>query len=62
MIGERDVLIPPAMSRRLAAAARPPTEVWEAPLAGHDELRAHGAIEAAAGFLRRALPMRYQLD
>ncbi|MBY0331830.1 MAG: alpha/beta hydrolase [Acetobacteraceae bacterium] len=54
MIGGRDVLIPPAMSRRLAAAARPPVEVWEAPLAGHDELRAHGAIEAAAAFLDRA--------
>mgnify|MGYP002780339786 CR=1 FL=1 len=55
MIGGRDVLIPPAMSRRLAAAATPPAETWEAPLAGHDELRAHGAIEAAAAFLAQSI-------
>ena len=51
MLGARDTLIPPALSRRLAAAAQPPATLWEAPGGNHDDLAAHGAIEAAARFL-----------
>jgi fermentation-respiration switch protein FrsA (DUF1100 family) len=58
MVGGRDTLVPPEMGRRLAAAARAPAEVWEAPLAGHNELGAHGAIAAAAAFLALHLPSR----
>jgi fermentation-respiration switch protein FrsA (DUF1100 family) len=56
MVGGRDTLVPPGMGRRLAGAARAPVELWEAPGAGHDELGAHGAVEAAAAFLARRLP------
>jgi hypothetical protein len=58
MIGGRDTLVPPEMGRRLAAAARAPAPVWEAPLAGHNELGEHGAVEAAAAFLARHLQAR----
>jgi fermentation-respiration switch protein FrsA (DUF1100 family) len=51
--GARDTLVPPEMGRRLAAAARAPVEVWEAPDAGHDDLGAAGAVERAAAFLAR---------
>jgi fermentation-respiration switch protein FrsA (DUF1100 family) len=54
--GARDTLVPPAMGRELAAAARAPVEVWEAPLAGHNELGQAGALEEAARFLARRLP------
>lgn len=54
--GARDVLVPPAMGHELAAAARAPVVVWEAPLAGHNELGQLGAIEEAARFLARRLP------
>jgi fermentation-respiration switch protein FrsA (DUF1100 family) len=54
--GARDTLVPPAMGRRLAAAATAPVAVWEAPGAGHNEIGAAGGIEAAAGFLGRHLP------
>lgn len=50
--GGADTLVPPAMGRRLAAAARAPVEVWEAPGAGHNELGAVGGVERAAAFLR----------
>lgn len=55
MCGARDTLIPAALSRRLAAAASPPAAIWEAPEGGHENLAAHGAIEAAAAFLRRVI-------
>lgn len=54
--GARDTLVPPAMGRELAAAARAPIEVWEAPAAGHNDLGPAGAIEEAARFLARVLP------
>jgi hypothetical protein len=53
LVGGRDGLVPPAMGRALAAAATAPVELWEAPEAGHNELGAAGAVEAAAAFLRR---------
>lgn len=56
MVGARDTLIPATLGRRLAAAARPSAEVWEAPEGGHENLAAHGAIDAAAAFLARHRP------
>jgi len=56
--GARDVLVPPAMGREIAAAARAPVRVWEAPLAGHNELGQAGAFEEAARFLSQHLPGR----
>lgn len=53
--GARDMLVPPAMGREIAAAARAPVELWEAPGAGHNDLGAAGAIEEAARFLARRL-------
>jgi fermentation-respiration switch protein FrsA (DUF1100 family) len=56
--GGADTLVPPAMGRTLAAAARAPVEVWEVPGAGHNELGGAGAVERATRFLRglRILP------
>jgi fermentation-respiration switch protein FrsA (DUF1100 family) len=54
--GARDTLVPPAMGREIAAAARAPIELWEAPGAGHNELGAAGAVEEAARFLARRIP------
>jgi fermentation-respiration switch protein FrsA (DUF1100 family) len=56
--GARDTLVPPAMGREIAAAARAPVRVWEAPLAGHNELGRAGAFEEAARFLVHHLPGR----
>lgn len=56
--GARDTLVPPAMGRELAAAARAPVELWEAPGAGHNDLSAAGAIEEAVRFLARRLAIR----
>ncbi len=53
--GARDTLVPPAMGRELAAAARAPVEPREAPGAGHNDLGAAGAIDEAARFLARRL-------
>lgn len=58
LIGGADTLIPPAMSRELAARATAPVEIWEAPGAGHNELGEAGGVVAAAEFLRRQLPPR----
>jgi len=55
MAGGRDTLIPPDVSRELFAAARKPKEFWLAPEAGHNDLGAAGAIEAAVAFVRRHL-------
>lgn len=49
--GSADTLVPPEMGRRLAAAARAPVELWEAPGAGHNELGAAGGVDRAARFL-----------
>ena len=54
--GGEDALVPPAMSRAVAAAASPPALSWEAPDAGHLDLTAAGAPAVAAAFLRRVLP------
>jgi hypothetical protein len=54
--GGRDTLVPPALGRELAAAARAPVELWEAPGAGHNDLGPAGAVEEAARFLARRLP------
>lgn len=58
MTGGADRLVPPEMGDTLAAAARAPVERWNAPGAGHNDLREAGAIEAAAAFLDRRLPRR----
>lgn len=54
--GARDTLVPPEMGRRLAAAARAPVELWEAPEAGHNEVGRAGGVTEAARFLERRLP------
>jgi fermentation-respiration switch protein FrsA (DUF1100 family) len=51
--GARDPLVPPAMGRRLQAAATAPVELWESPEAGHDDIGARGGLDAAAAFLAR---------
>ena len=56
--GARDTLVPPEMGRRLAAAARTPVRIWEAPGAGHNDLGPAGAVEQAAAFLARGLEGR----
>jgi hypothetical protein len=50
--------VPPAIGREIAAAARAPVQLWEAPLAGHNELGQAGAFEEAARFLSYRLPGR----
>lgn len=55
MVGALDRVVPASMGRRLAADA-PRAELWEAPAGGHDDLRAHGMLDAAAAFLERHLP------
>ena len=56
--GARDTLVPPAMGREIAAAARAPVQLWEAQFAGHNELGQVGAFEEAARFLSQHLPGR----
>jgi hypothetical protein len=46
---------PPEVSRELFAAAGEPKEFWLAPEAGHNDLGAAGAVEAAVAFVRRHL-------
>jgi fermentation-respiration switch protein FrsA (DUF1100 family) len=53
--GERDQVVPVAFGRALYAAAPEPKEAWFAPSGGHVDLRAHGAFEVVADFLRRRL-------
>ncbi len=54
--GGADTLVPPEMGRRLAAAARAPVELWEAPGAGHNEIGAAGGVDRAAAFLAGLRP------
>jgi fermentation-respiration switch protein FrsA (DUF1100 family) len=56
--GAHDTLVPPAMGREIAAAARAPVQLWEAQFAGHNELGQVGAFEEAARFLSQHLPGR----
>ncbi len=58
MTGGADRLVPPAMGDELAAAARAPVERWNVAGAGHNDLGAAGAIDAAAAFLERRLVPR----
>lgn len=55
LIGGRDRLVPPQMSRELAAAATAPLEVWEAPQADHNGIGQAGGMQAAAEFVARHL-------
>nr|WP_281414676.1 alpha/beta hydrolase [Plastoroseomonas arctica] len=58
MSGGRDTLVPRSMGLALFAAARAPTERWEAPESGHEELGTAGAVEVAASFLDRHADLR----
>jgi uncharacterized protein len=51
--GERDTIVPPEFGRALFAAAPEPKEAWFAPEGGHNDLREHGALEAALDFIAR---------
>jgi fermentation-respiration switch protein FrsA (DUF1100 family) len=53
--GEKDEIIPVELGRRLFAAAHEPKEAWSAPRGNHNDLREHGALEVAVGFIRRTL-------
>jgi fermentation-respiration switch protein FrsA (DUF1100 family) len=53
--GERDDVVPAALGHALLAAAPEPKEAWFAPAGGHVDLRAHGAFDVVADFLRRRL-------
>ena len=54
--GGQDTIVPPAMGRRLLAAATAPAELWLAEQGGHSNLAEFGMVEAAADFLARHLP------
>lgn len=58
MQGGRDRIVPPEMGRALADKAGTRAELWQAPLAGHNDLALHGAVEAAVAFVARRLPAR----
>lgn len=49
--GEQDTLIPVAMARDLAAAAREPKRLVTIPDAGHNDLHNHGAGQVIADFV-----------
>ena len=49
--GALDQIVPPAMGEAVFAAANPPKRLWRAPLAGHNDLGAHGAINEAIAFV-----------
>jgi hypothetical protein len=51
--GGRDRIVPLRYGRRLFSAAPQPKEAWFAPLAGHDDLAAWGALDAAFDFIER---------
>jgi fermentation-respiration switch protein FrsA (DUF1100 family) len=53
--GERDEVIPVALGRKLFAAGNQPKEAWFAPSGHHNDLREHGALEVAIGFIGRTL-------
>lgn len=52
MCGERDTIVPPAMSKQVYATATAPKRLWVASGAGHNDLGAAGAMNQAASFLR----------
>jgi fermentation-respiration switch protein FrsA (DUF1100 family) len=51
MMGGRDEIVPPAMSRAVFAAANEPKVFWLAPDAGHNDLVEAGAFDAAQAFV-----------
>ncbi|HJU19886.1 MAG TPA: alpha/beta hydrolase [Stellaceae bacterium] len=53
--GERDRVVPIRFGRALYEAAPEPKEAWFAPQAGHGDLAAFGALDAAIAFLKRHL-------
>ncbi|MBF0186124.1 MAG: alpha/beta fold hydrolase [Magnetococcales bacterium] len=54
VLGERDTLVPPAMSERLAQAWGGPTQVYREPFADHDTLLDNGrAWQAIVSYLQR---------
>jgi uncharacterized protein len=53
MHGGRDWVVPIRLGRTLFDAAPPPKEGWFAPQAGHENLAAFGALEAAVAFVER---------
>ena len=55
--GGRDRIVPQRCGRRLLAAAPQPKEAWFAPLAGHNDLAAWGALDAAVDFIERRVPI-----
>ncbi len=56
MQGSLDRLVPPAMGRKLMAAANAPTELWVAEGVGHEDLGPFGAVEAASSFVEKRCP------
>jgi fermentation-respiration switch protein FrsA (DUF1100 family) len=56
MHGARDTIIPVAMGRAMYDAAPEPKQLWISPAAGHLDLVEHGAVEAAADFVRELKP------
>jgi fermentation-respiration switch protein FrsA (DUF1100 family) len=52
MAGDRDTVIPPAMSRAVFAAANQPKVFWLAPDGGHNGLGEAGGFEAVRSFVR----------
>ena len=56
MQGGRDTIVPPAMGKRILAAATAPKELWHVAESGHNDLADHGAVEAAAAFVARHVP------
>ena len=53
--GERERIVPVRLGRRLFAAATNPKEALYLPRAGHNDLPAHGSIEAVIEYLERLL-------
>ena len=51
--GALDRIVPPAMGQAVYAAANTPKRLWTAPLAGHNDLAAFGAIDEAIAFVRK---------
>jgi fermentation-respiration switch protein FrsA (DUF1100 family) len=52
MAGVQDIIVPPAMSQAVFAAANEPKVFWLAPDAGHNDLVEAGAFDVAQAFVR----------
>jgi hypothetical protein len=53
LLAGRDAIVPPVFGRALFDAAPEPKQLWEAPEAGHENLREFGALDVAEDFIRR---------